>query len=176
MLIDGICSGWLVPAIWGYKILWKLPCLLLFPTTLILLLLGHWRHTMPMPQGLCTSCFFLTLTSWQKFLAPFLTPFISLFKYYLLRQTVSDHSLLGDSTCAKHFLLTLFYFSLQYIPSLPQTLQTYVFAFFHYGPSIRMWQPQGVQVLSMLNKHSYLVIGEFNPQDLEPWLYAESPQ
>lgn len=40
-----------------------------------------------------------------------------------------DHSLLGDGTCPKHFVLTLFYFSSQHIPSLPQTLQTHVFAF-----------------------------------------------
>lgn len=40
-----------------------------------------------------------------------------------------DHSLLGDGTCPKHFVLTLFYFSSQDIPSLPQTLQIHVFAF-----------------------------------------------
>ena len=86
VLIDGVCSGWLPPAICRYTISWELPCPHLFPTTLVLLLLGHQRHAMP--WGLCTYCFFLTLTSGQKCSASFPTPLMSLSKYRLFRQTV----------------------------------------------------------------------------------------
>lgn len=97
LLIDGICPGWLVPGnMGGYTLLWKLHCLHLFPTTLILLLLGS-------PKAcLATGPLHLLLPPSTYFLAEVLgslPPFMFLFKYYLLRQTFSDHSLLGDSTC-----------------------------------------------------------------------------
>ena len=139
LLIHGICAGWL-------------PCGLKFCKNCFLSIysLPRWPcSSFDTWDVICLRAFALTAASPSSLLGTNVGSLphsiYACFQVLFIRPPSSDHLVLwGRNSCPLFFLLTL-YFSSQHVSSLPQTSQTkfILFAFLHYGSSIRMWCEDG---------------------------------
>ena len=172
LLIDGICPGWLVPGNMGVHTFVKtaLPPSIPHHTDLA----APWvSKGMPCHRtfALTASSFHLLLPLSTYFLAEVLgslPPFMSLFKYYLLRQNFSDHSLLGDGTCPNASSLSHSTFPHNTYHHLHK-LYKCICLFMSWSLHLNVTTTRGrgnVQLFS---------IAKFYPQGLEWWLVCRKP-